>query len=141
MISELEKIFEAMDCLEDKKVTYATFMLKEEAQHWWTNNRRLVEIAGVAVGWDDFKAIFLEKYFPADVRNLKETEFLMLQQGNMTVAKYATKFEELSQYSTSFQGVDGEQSRCVKGNLLDSREVVIPQISYLKWVACFGVIK
>ena len=101
-ISELEKIFETMECPEDKKVTYATFMLKEEAHHWWTNNRRLVEVAGVAVCWDDFKAIFLEKYFPADVRNRKEAEFLMLQQGDMTVAEYAAKFEELSQYSTSF---------------------------------------
>jgi len=36
--------------------------------------------------------VFLEKYFPEDVRNKKEMEFLELRQGSMTVAEYAAKF-------------------------------------------------
>ncbi|XP_028220276.1 uncharacterized protein LOC114401897 [Glycine soja] len=41
------------------------------------------------------RGCFLEKYFPKDVRNKNEMEFLELKQGNMTVAEYAAKFEEL----------------------------------------------
>ena len=33
-LAEIEKIFEAMGCLEEHKVTYATFMLVGEAEHW-----------------------------------------------------------------------------------------------------------
>ena len=55
----------------------------------------------------------MEKYFPEDVRNNKEMEFLELKQGNTTVAEYATKFEELVRYFPHYQGRDGESSKCV----------------------------
>jgi len=58
--------------------------------------------------------VFLEKYFPEDVRNNKEMDFLELKQGNMTVAEYATKFKELVRYFPHYQGRDGESSKCVK---------------------------
>jgi len=62
---------------------------------------------------DVFKRVFLEKYFPEDVRNKKEMKFLELKLGNMTVAEYATKFEELVRYFPHYQGRDGESSKCV----------------------------
>ena len=34
-IAEIEKIFEAMGCLKEHKVTYVTFMLQGEAKNWW----------------------------------------------------------------------------------------------------------
>jgi len=46
----------------------------------------------------------LEKYFPEDVRNKKEMEFLELKQGNMTMAEYAAKFEELVRYFPIIKG-------------------------------------
>ena len=64
--------------------------------------------------WDVFKWAFLEKYFPEDVRNNKEMEFLELKQGNMTLAEYAAKFEDLVRYFPHYQGRDGESSNCVK---------------------------
>ena len=33
-LAEIEKIFEAMGCLEEHKVPYATFMLQGEAENW-----------------------------------------------------------------------------------------------------------
>ena len=41
-------------------------------------------------------------------------EFLELKHGNMTVAEYAAKFEELVRYFPYYQGRDGESSICVK---------------------------
>ena len=41
-----------------------------------------------------FKSEFLKKYFPEDLRNKKEVEFLNLKQGDLSVAEYAAKFEE-----------------------------------------------
>ena len=64
--------------------------------------------------WEVFKRLFLEKYIPEDVRNKKEMEFLELKQGNMIVAKYAAKFEELVRYFPHYQGRYGKSSKCVK---------------------------
>ncbi|XP_050890076.1 uncharacterized protein LOC127095431 [Lathyrus oleraceus] len=46
----------------------------------------------------------MEKYFPSNVRNMKEIEFLELKQRNMTVADYDAKFEELSRFSLITMG-------------------------------------
>ena len=39
------------------------------------------------------------KYYPRDVRRVKEREFLCLKQGEMSVMEYATKFNELSRFA------------------------------------------
>ena len=54
--------------------------------------------------WDVFDRVFLEKYFPEDVRNKKEMEFLELKQGNMIVVEYVAKFEELVRYFPIIKG-------------------------------------
>ena len=65
-----------MDCPEDRKVSYATYMLVVEAEYWWQGNRQLMEARGEIINWTSFKESFLKKYFPVSVRNQKETEFL-----------------------------------------------------------------
>jgi hypothetical protein len=57
---------------------------------------------------------FWEKYFPSDVRNKKEIEFLELKQGSMTVSKYAEKFEELSRFCPYINAAEAEVSKCLK---------------------------
>ena len=89
-------------------------MILVEAEYWWENTGQCLEAKGQVVTWEVFKRVFLEKYFPEDVRNKKEMEFLELNQGNMTVAEYAAMFEELVRYFPQYQGRDGESSKCVK---------------------------
>nr|XP_012567818.1 uncharacterized protein LOC105851461 [Cicer arietinum] len=89
-------------------------MLTEEAEHWWDNARQRLENAGTAITWAIFKTMFLIKYFPEDIRNRKEMEFVKLEQGNMIVAEYAAKFEELSRYYPLYVGEAGEKSKCTK---------------------------
>ncbi|XP_040862763.1 uncharacterized protein [Glycine max] len=113
-IREIDKIFRVMACPEGQKVAFGAYTLVEEAEYWWENTRQCLEAEGQDVTWDVFKRVFLEKYFPEDVRNKKEMEFLELKQGSMTVAEYAAKFEELVRYFPHYQGKDGESSKCVK---------------------------
>ena len=88
-----------MACLEGQKVAFGTYTLLEEVKYWWENTRQCLEVEGQVVTQEVFKRVFLEKYFPEDVRNKKEMEFLELKQGNMTVVEYAAKFEVLSPLS------------------------------------------
>ncbi|XP_050907359.1 uncharacterized protein LOC127120836 [Lathyrus oleraceus] len=113
-LKEIEKIFRVMTCTEAQKVQFGTHMLSEEAENWWDNTRQRIEVPGAEMTWVRFKTAFLEKYFPADVRCKKEMEFLELKQGNMSVADYASKFEELVQYCPHYNAADAEESKCVK---------------------------
>ncbi|XP_073224802.1 uncharacterized protein [Cicer arietinum] len=113
-LQEVDKIFRGMACPEGQKVHLGTFMLTEEAEHWWDNARQRLDNGGTAITWAIFKNMFLIKYFPEDIRNRKEMEFVKLEQGNMSVAKYAAKFEELSRYCPLYVGEAGEKSKCIK---------------------------
>ena len=45
-----------------------------------------------------FKTVFLERFFPREIREAKVKEFINLQQGSMTVKEYSLKFVKLSRY-------------------------------------------
>ena len=48
-IQKLEKIFLAMNCNDNQRVTYAIFMLEGEAENWWHGARQLMVAAGAAI--------------------------------------------------------------------------------------------
>ena len=88
----IESVFRAM-VTNNQKLRLAAHMLAEEAKFLWMNACWRLEPGGATVSWTMFKEEFLRKYFPADVRNKKEIEFLYLKRGSMSVAEYAAKFE------------------------------------------------
>lgn len=78
-IQEIEKIFRVMAYNDVHKVLFGSHMLSEEAKVCWENTHQRLEAAGIAITWNNFKSEFLDKYFPTDVRNRKEIEFLELE--------------------------------------------------------------
>ncbi|XP_020203268.1 uncharacterized protein LOC109788844 [Cajanus cajan] len=103
-----------MECPFTQRVRLATFMLTADAHFWWEGALQRVIDGGMQLNWDNFKRVFLEKYFPDDVRSQKEVEFLELKQGNDTVAEYAAKFDALVHYCTHYHGEGGERAKCIK---------------------------
>jgi len=84
----MEKIFRALQCNDADKVTFATYALLDDAEHCWDGMRRRFETEGIAITWILFQEWFLEKYFPKDVQEKKQIEFLSLTKGNMTIYVY-----------------------------------------------------
>ena len=115
-IREMEKIFRVMGCSDEQKVSFTTFKLIDEAELWWHNANRRMENMNTTVTWDVFKEGFLEKYFPTEIQDKKEAEFLALTQGNMSVDQYADRFEELSRYYPAYLHATSDRSKCVKFN-------------------------
>src|ERR1044072_5365159 len=113
-ILDVEQIFESVICTETSKVTCVNSLLTGEARNWWNEAKVRLAQPNVELGWAAFRRAFLEKYFPDDVKGNKETEFLNLKQGNMTVAKYTIKFNELSQFYPPYQTAPDESSKCIK---------------------------
>ncbi|XP_050885288.1 uncharacterized protein LOC127088774 [Lathyrus oleraceus] len=89
-------------------------MLEKEAEDWWRNTVQRFDEDGIEVTWALFRDAFLEKYFPEDVRGMKEIEFLELKQGNGIVVEYAAKFEELIKFCPHYNTANAERSKCLK---------------------------
>ncbi|GAU51804.1 hypothetical protein TSUD_415920, partial [Trifolium subterraneum] len=113
-VEEVEIIFDAMECANENKLALGTYMLREEANQWWKNAKLRLGDRGVVFTWEMFKREFFNKYFPADVKNNKVVEFMKLEQGNMSVAEYATKFESLCAFSPHYNTPEAENDKCVK---------------------------
>ncbi|MQL93307.1 hypothetical protein Taro_025947 [Colocasia esculenta] len=99
-LRETEKIFRAIRCPDEDKVTLATYMLQERADVWWSSLLcTRFEDGAVDVAWDAFVRLFRAKFVPEHIQDKMEQECLSLTQGSMTVLEYEARFSELSKYA------------------------------------------
>ncbi|KAF3445923.1 hypothetical protein FNV43_RR11100 [Rhamnella rubrinervis] len=82
---ELEKVLMLMDFTEAQKVVCASFMLKEEARHWWDMVKRAYHTEQNPMVWIQYKTLFLAKFFPLLKQKEKEAEFLSLKQVDLSL--------------------------------------------------------
>ena len=61
-IQQIEKIFGAMVCSEEQKVTLATFMLQGEVENRWNGIKASMMPNEESIVWEVFKTTFLNKY-------------------------------------------------------------------------------
>ena len=99
-IMQKEKIFDMVGCTKVQKVSFASFMLKGEAEHCWRSTKKTLplekdEILTLTI----FLDAFYEKYFLKSIRDEKEVEFMELIQGNKMVLQYEAKFTELARFA------------------------------------------
>ncbi|XP_020972595.1 uncharacterized protein LOC107627316 [Arachis ipaensis] len=113
-LTEMEKVFTIFPCTEEQQVSYATFMLKADAEFWWDGARRLLEDAGTDISWVTFKEAFYKKYFSLSVRESKEMEFLQLRQDRMSIAESTEKFERLCKFFAMYKANPDEKWKCMK---------------------------
>ncbi|MQL72534.1 hypothetical protein Taro_004879 [Colocasia esculenta] len=105
-LRETKKIFCAIRCVEEERVTLATYMLciylllQERADVWWSSILRTQFKDGtVEVAWTEFVHLFRAKYIPEHVQDRMAQEFLTLTQGSISVLEYEARFKELSKYA------------------------------------------
>ncbi|MQL76139.1 hypothetical protein Taro_008521 [Colocasia esculenta] len=99
-LRETEKIFHAIRCTEEERVTLATYILQERVDVWWSSVLRTQFGDGtMEVAWAEFVRLFRAKYISEHVQDRMEQEFLTLTQGSMTVLEYEARFVELSKYA------------------------------------------
>ena len=97
----MEKIFEVLGCEGHQRVTLAVYRLEGEADQWWNlirNTRTQEEISTLT--WEEFKRIFLEKYFPQPLKSKLVRDFMTLTQGDgETISEYEAKFTRLARFA------------------------------------------
>ena len=97
------------------KIKLATFQLEGESQVWWdwVKASRNLE----AMTWEEFRELFMGKFFPASSRHTKAQEFLQLKQGTMTVPEYVAEFTELARFRDDYVASDMAKVRKFKDGL------------------------
>ena len=62
-INRVERILDAMEIASDStRINLAAFQLEGEAHNWWDLVKRSLDLTTLL--WDEFKDLFLGKYFP-----------------------------------------------------------------------------
>ncbi|KAL4569027.1 hypothetical protein LXL04_024654 [Taraxacum kok-saghyz] len=99
-ITEIEGTFVTSKCADEDRVVYAVTMFKNETIYWWS---MVKEVRGRDVAkrmsWDEFTKIFKETFCPQTAVKQLEEIFLKLEQGNMTVREYTTRFIENARFA------------------------------------------
>ncbi|XP_059461792.1 uncharacterized protein LOC132190760 [Corylus avellana] len=114
-LTDVEEILLLAGCTEEQKVQYTAYGLSGEARHWWTGKKvLLIQELGreEAISWLRFQKEFLQQYFPKILKDAKAREFMNLTEGNMTVAQYVGRFNELARFAPYL--VANEQNRVRK---------------------------
>ncbi|TXG73220.1 hypothetical protein EZV62_001799 [Acer yangbiense] len=112
--SDIEKVFIAIAFLDKQKVVFASFMLEDEADHWWDATSRILKTTlpiNDHITWEMFKNAFNEKYFPDRVCFKMERDFLNLKQGSKSVTEYEEQFTSLSRFATQLIPDDESKGR------------------------------
>ena len=71
-LDQLEEIFRITRSADQDKVEFATYRLRREAAQWWKRYREHMEATGGHVTWEEFMTMFLNRYFPSNVKDQKE---------------------------------------------------------------------
>ena len=67
--------------------------------------------------WEEFRKLFMGKFFSASSRHAKAWEFLGLKQGTMTILEYVAKFTELARFRDDYVASDMAKVRKFKDGL------------------------
>ena len=67
--------------------------------------------------WEEFRDLFMGKYFLAFARHAKAREFLELKQGTMTVLDYMAKFTELACFADDYVATNMAKVRKIEDGL------------------------
>ncbi|RVW18031.1 hypothetical protein CK203_117136 [Vitis vinifera] len=124
-MKEIKKILDVMAVPEERRVSLASSMLRDEVDNWWDMIKTSQDVTKMV--WMQFEELLLSNYFPEVVRRKKRAEFIHLVQRNMTLTEYAIKFTQLSEYAPNV--VVDEQMRAEQfqeGLRLNIRAQVAP---------------
>ena len=80
-IDEVHKIIVTMRAIDTEKAELASYHLKDVAETWCKMLKDSRAFGGVSITWEMFKAAFLERFFPKDIRKAKVEDFINLKQG------------------------------------------------------------
>ncbi|BBG97843.1 hypothetical protein with DUF2431, partial [Prunus dulcis] len=99
-IRDLKNCFSIIEISSVEKRKVATFLLQKEARVWWDTVVKSKD--ETKMDWEEFEALFYDKYFPYVVKKALRREFLELKQGSLSVREYESRFSKLLRFAPAF---------------------------------------
>jgi len=90
-IYEVYKVLMIIGVMSVEKAGLAAYQLKGVAQTWFNQWKEGRPKDAGPLDWKTFKASFLNRFFPLEMREAKVLEFINLRQGSKSVREYALK--------------------------------------------------
>ncbi|XP_021775563.1 uncharacterized protein LOC110739413 [Chenopodium quinoa] len=115
-LREFEKLFEAVGCPENSKVSCATYYPRGEADLWWQQNETTIR-ALPGFNWAKFQEKVRDKFYLSFLQKQKAEEFSNLKMERMSVTEYYTKFIELSRFVEEFVATEKAKARKFESGL------------------------
>ncbi|XP_021747439.1 uncharacterized protein LOC110713288 [Chenopodium quinoa] len=115
-LREFEKLFGAVGCPENSKVSFATYYLRGEADLWWQQNEATIR-ALPGFNWTKSQEKVRDKFYPSFLQKQKAEEFSNLRMDKMTVTEYYTKFIELSRFAEGSVSTEKAKARKFESGL------------------------
>ncbi|XP_031091997.1 uncharacterized protein LOC115996722 [Ipomoea triloba] len=109
-IRTFDKMFEAVECPEERRVEIATFYFQQEADNWWSMMGPMYQQQG-EFQWIDLKARMRDHFYPEHVKSAKYEEFLHLRQGTTSVQDYYAKYLELARFAPALAPDEPSKAR------------------------------
>ncbi|XP_052172162.1 uncharacterized protein LOC127788086 [Diospyros lotus] len=98
-MEQTEKLLQHLQCSDEEKVNYATFMLEEEAGRWWQSTKRALQRTP---SWKEEKT----------------WEFMKLRQiDEMSITQYDVKFTQLIRYIPMYEADEWQKAQKFVGRL------------------------
>ncbi|XP_019189713.1 PREDICTED: uncharacterized protein LOC109184121 [Ipomoea nil] len=97
-IRTFDKIFEVVECPEERRVELASFYFGHKANLWWVHEGPTCR-QEPGFNWETLKIRLRERFYPAHVRAATYEEFLHLKHGIATVVEYHKRFLELARFA------------------------------------------
>lgn len=103
-IMQITKLLGVIRCPENMKVQLASFYFNGPADIWWQS----VQNVHANATWEQFLTVIRRQFYPVALQRRKKSEFMKLEQGNMSVLEYTAKFNELARFAPLLAG-DAEE--------------------------------
>ncbi|XP_070034228.1 uncharacterized protein [Nicotiana tomentosiformis] len=100
-----------MGIVETNGVDFAVFQMTSSVKRWWLDYTLTKLVGSPALTWEQFSRLFLEKFLPVTLRVDYRKQFEHLQQDNMTVTQYESRFVDLSRHAIFLLPAKGERVR------------------------------
>ena len=70
--------------------------------------------------WATFSELFLRRYFPDVIRDIKRMEFIKFEQGTLSVFDYETRFTAMSKFAKEMVSTENLKCRRFEAGLIDT---------------------
>ncbi|WMV24469.1 hypothetical protein MTR67_017854 [Solanum verrucosum] len=98
-IDEVSKVLVIIRVTSGEKAGSAAYQLKGVTQVWYNQWKETRPVRAGPIELVIFKSVFLDRFFPLEMREANVLELINLRQGSMSVRKYALKFTQLLKYA------------------------------------------